>query len=69
MKDVTDEYKNMIVSFSADFELAQDGVFRLADLDLKNEKLSEDIRLLSRLEFELRHGISKIMDVRKGDSP
>lgn len=65
MKDVTDEYKNMIVAFSADFELAQDGEFCLADLDLKNEKLSEDIRLLNRLDFGLRRGILKIMDIRK----
>ena len=55
----------MIAAFSADFELAQDGGFRLADLNLKNEKLSGDIRLLSRLAFGLRCGILKIMDIRK----
>lgn len=69
MKDVTKKYIEMISAFSADFNLIteyNDEVYLEHFIHLikkRNEHLMRDIDLLSRLEFDIRHGKVKIMEV------
>lgn len=64
--DVTQEYKYMISAFSADLELATQG-YNLnsiqRQIDNKDSTVLKDIELLSKLEFEIRHGRIKIVEV------
>jgi hypothetical protein len=64
--DVTQEYKCMISAFSADLELATQG-YNLNSIqrkiDNKDSTVLKDIELLSKLEFEIRHGRIKIVEV------
>ena len=57
----------MISSFSADFWLAQQGDNKLKELqsmiDNQDPNLMKDIELLEELEFNLRHGKVKIVEV------
>ena len=62
MKDITDIYIHMIESFECDLVLARDGKKSLSQLDLKDYALAEDIELLERLSFGLRHGTIKIIE-------
>lgn len=67
-KDVTNEYLNMINSFEADFSLATtynelDYVDFKDLIANKNERFLKDIELLSKLSFNLRYGIYKIIKV------
>ncbi|MBQ9920138.1 MAG: hypothetical protein IJO49_04880 [Clostridia bacterium] len=63
----TTKYNFMISSFACDFYLAQEDCNKLRELqrmiDEKDEKLIKDIELLSELEFNLRHGKVKIVEV------
>lgn len=63
----TTKYNAMISSFSADFWLAQQGDNKLKELqrmiDSKDPNLMKDIDLLEELEFNLRHGKVKIVEV------
>jgi hypothetical protein len=66
MKNVTGKYITMITSFECDYSCASSGDIEFSvsqnSID-SNEKLSRDIGLLSELEFGLRHGKYKIMEV------
>ena len=71
-KDVTNEYLDMINSFEADFSMATTyNELDYADFkDLitnKNERFLKDIELLSKLSFNLRYGICKIIKVGDED--
>lgn len=63
----TTKYNNMISSFSADFWLAQQSNEKFKELqsmiDNQNPNLMKDIELLEKLEFNLRHGKVKIVEV------
>ena len=63
----TTKYNAMISSFSADFWLAQQGDNKLKELqnmiDSQDPNLIKDINLLEELEFNLRHGKVKIVEV------
>ena len=63
----TTKYNAMISSFSADFWLAQQGDNKLKELqnmiDNQDPNLMKDIELLEELEFNLRHGKVKIVEV------
>ena len=71
MKDITSKYKDMIEAFECDFNLSQKGSFPLEYLqekiDNKNERILNDIELLSELSFILRHNQAKIMLVEDSD--
>ncbi len=62
------KYNDMLSSFSADFWLAQKSDYKLKELqnmiDSKNPNLMKDIKLLEELEFNLRHGKVKIVEVK-----
>lgn len=63
----TTKYNNMISSFSADFWLAQQNDEKFKELqsmiDNQDPNLMKDINLLEELEFNLRHGKVKIVEV------
>ena len=63
----TTKYNAMISSFSADFCLDQQGDNKLKELqnmiDGQDPNLIKDIELLEELEFNLRHGKVKIVEV------
>lgn len=65
-EDVTKEYAGMITAFDADFSLATN-YDELDCIDFrklftnKDKKLLNDIELLSKLCFGIRHGTIKIM--------
>lgn len=60
--DVTDKYKNMIDAFSCDYILAKEGLHKLSELNLDNENISRDIKLLEELSWKIRRGIIKIIE-------
>ena len=63
----TTKYNAMISSFAADFWLAQEGDNKLKELqsmiDNQDPNLMKDINLLEELEFNLRYGKVKIVEV------
>ena len=63
----TTKYNAMISSFSADFGWLQQGDNKLKELqsmiDNQDPNLMKDINLLEELEFNLRHGKVKIVEV------
>ena len=67
MKNVTDEYKDMIIAFQSDFYVAdimtphQNNILTL-ELPY-SKKLIKDIELLKKLEWGLRYGKLKIMEM------
>ena len=65
MKNVTNEYENMIVSFECDFavakEICEDSEYLVVKLP-KGFGLSKDIELLKKLSHGLRYGTLKIME-------
>ncbi len=66
MKETT-KYNQMLTAFYCDFALAKDERMRLGDLDdlikKSDERLLKDIKLLEELDFNLRHGKIKIVEV------
>ena len=68
MKETT-EYYEAITSFSADLELARQG-YKLDGLqnliDKKDFVVMRHINLMSKLEFNLRHGKIKIIEIENG---
>lgn len=80
MIDVTKKYENMIDSFNADYILALNDSYGInymvqslkriknkESLTKKDEKLLEDLYLLSELDFNLRHGFIKIVKVNENE--
>ena len=69
MKNVTNEYKNMINAFDCDFAVTINGDLRdqkdmYIDLNLPvTDKLINDIELLGKLNYGLRYGKLKIMEM------
>lgn len=68
--DKTDKYVNMIEAFECDFSLAKENnthyqISKLqAMIESRDEGLMKDIDLLSELSFNLRHGKTKIVEVK-----
>ena len=65
MKDVTNKYKDMIIAFECDMNLAMSG----SDLTYinklikdKDDRLMKDIELIQELSFNLRHERAKILE-------
>lgn len=68
MKNVTDDYVNMVAAFECDFAIAKvicedEALDHLVVCLPKNVKLSKDIELLKKLSHGLRYGTLKIMEV------
>lgn len=73
MKDITPEFKDMIIAFGADFSLAtlHDSLEYVDFRELiksKNERLLKDIDLLQKLEFGIRYGRIKIFEVEENEN-
>lgn len=68
--DKTNKYVNMIEAFECDFSLAKENnthyqISKLqAMIESRDEGLMKDIDLLSELSFNLRHGKTKIVEVK-----
>lgn len=66
MKDVTEKYIDMIDSFSCDFNIAISEPYKIDEIKTliltANKRLFNDIDLLSKLSFELRHNHLKVVE-------
>lgn len=65
----TEKYNDMITAFRRDFTLAKEDKNKLDKLNwlikVGNKRIMRNIELLEELEYGLRHGLLKIVEVKE----
>lgn len=65
----TEKYNDMITAFRRDFTLAKEDKNKLGKLNwlikVGNKRIMRNIELLEELDYGLRHGLLKIVEVKE----